>query len=45
VINLDQEGQNLYSGHKEVIDEASTGKFARMVLAFVAEMEREKDHG
>jgi site-specific DNA recombinase len=27
---------------KEVIDDAPMGKFARMVLAFVAEMEREK---
>jgi DNA invertase Pin-like site-specific DNA recombinase len=27
---------------KEVIDDTSMGKFARMVLAFVAEMEREK---
>src|SRR6266700_7309116 len=27
---------------KEVIDDTPMGKFARMVLAFVAEMEREK---
>src|SRR5579883_1922496 len=38
---MDHYGITLYSV-KEVIDETPMGKFARMVLAFVAEMEREK---
>jgi site-specific DNA recombinase len=38
---MEHYGVTLYSV-KEVIDETPMGKFARMVLAFVAEMEREK---
>lgn len=38
---MDHYDVRLYSV-KEVIDETPMGKFARMVLAFVAEMEREK---
>ena len=38
---MDHYGVTLYSV-KEVIDETPMGKFARMVLAFIAEMEREK---
>jgi site-specific DNA recombinase len=38
---MEHYGITLYSV-KEVIDDTPMGKFARMVLAFVAEMEREK---
>ncbi len=38
---MEHYGVTLYSV-KEVIDDTPMGKFARMVLAFVAEMEREK---
>lgn len=38
---MEHHGVTLYSV-KEVIDETPMGKFARIVLAFVAEMEREK---
>src|SRR5437763_16324120 len=38
---MDHHGITLHSV-KEVIDDTPMGKFARMVLAFVAEMEREK---
>lgn len=38
---MEHYGAKLYSV-KEVIDDTPMGKFARMVLAFVAEMEREK---
>ena len=38
---MDYHSVTLYSV-KEVIDETPMGKFARLILAFVAEMEREK---
>ena len=39
--DMEHDGITLHSV-KEIIDDTPMGKFARMVLAFVAEMEREK---